>query len=116
VNYVENLTVFKRAKKLAVDIYKTTETFPKTEIYGLISQMRRAVVSINSNLMEGGHRNTDKEYNQFIGIARGSAAELKFQLMIASDLGFMKKEQAEFLLQETQEIIMMLIGLSKSIK
>lgn len=68
------------------DIYKLTQTFPKDELYGLTSQIRRAAVSIPSNIAEGNERNSHKEFNQFLHIALGSAAELSTQLLIAKEL------------------------------
>lgn len=113
---VKSLEVYKRAHTLAIDIYKITESFPKIEIFGLTSQMRRAAVSINSNLCEGGARNKDGEYKQFIGIAQGSTAELEYQLTLSKDLGLMEKNAADKLIDETGQVLRMLIGLNKSIK
>jgi four helix bundle protein len=89
--------------------------FPKSEMFGLVSQMRRAATSINSNLCEGGARNTNGEYKQFIGIAQGSAAELEYQIILSKDLGFISVEESEKLISEALQVLKMLIGLSKSI-
>jgi four helix bundle protein len=115
MNRVDNLNVFIKAHSITLDIYKITELFPKTETYGLVSQMRRAAVSIGSNLMEGGARNTNGEYKQFIGVARGSTNELKYQVMVARDLGFINKDVADNIIKESNDIINMLIGLAASL-
>jgi len=78
--------------------------------------MRRAAVSINSNLCEGGARNNDGEYKQFIGIAQGSTAELEYQISLSKDLGFMQQDIADKLMDETGQILKMLIGLRLSLK
>jgi four helix bundle protein len=115
MNRVDNLNVFQKAHSLTLEIYKATETFPKTETYGLVSQMRRAAVSINSNLMEGGARSTDGEYRQFIGIARGSTNELKYQIMVSKDLKFLNKDVADTMVKKSNDVINMLIGLASSL-
>ena len=82
-----DLLVWQKAKALAVRIYRQTENFPKTETYGLRSQLRRAAVSIPSNVAEGQGRLTRGEFRQFLGHARGSLLELETQMAIAFDLG-----------------------------
>ena len=94
-----------------VEIYKATQSFPKDEVYGLVSQLRRAAVSIPSNLAEGYGRNSTRELHQFIGNSRGSAAEVETQVEIARDLGFIANERAERLLADIAEIGRMLTGL-----
>jgi len=76
VRSAKDLDVFKKANKLTINLYKETKKFPRHEKYGIINQLRRAAVSINSNLMEGYHRNGLKEFRQFIEISKGSAGEL----------------------------------------
>ncbi|MDR1361411.1 MAG: four helix bundle protein [Rickettsiales bacterium] len=100
----EELEVFKRTHIVALTIYNIISKFPKDEIYGLSSQMRRAAISINSNLMEGNARRTDGERKQFIGISRGSAAELQYQVMLARDLNLITKNEAEKLIDELKQI------------
>jgi four helix bundle protein len=116
MNNMKSLEVYKRTHALIIKIYKITEAFPKSEMFGLVSQMRRAAVSINSNLSEGGARNKDGEYKQFINIAQGSAGELEYQITLSRDLGYIEKTYAGVLINETEQILKMLIGLSKSIK
>jgi four helix bundle protein len=73
---------------LAIEIFEITKTFPDEERFGLISQMRRAAYSVPMNLMEGTHRLGSKEYRQFVGISKGSTGEIKYQLLLAKDLGY----------------------------
>jgi four helix bundle protein len=82
----KELTVWQKARDLAVEVYKLTEEFPQSEIYGLTSQMRRAVISISSNIAESYHRFHAKEKNQFLSIAFGSGSELESQIEIAKVL------------------------------
>lgn len=85
----QKLEAWQMAMALAEAVYKTTRTFPKEEVYGLTSQIRRAVVSIPSNIAEGAARASAKEFMQFLLIARGSAAELETQLLLAGKLGYL---------------------------
>jgi four helix bundle protein len=82
----QDLTVWQRAIDLTVCIYRLTQSFPKQEIYGLVSQMRRASVSIASNIAEGRGRLNPAEFRQFLGIALGSTFEIKTQLIVAKKL------------------------------
>jgi four helix bundle protein len=83
-----NLLVFKESFRLAKIIYQLTDQFPKHERYGLVSQMRRAAVSVPSNIAEGSRRGHKKEFLQFCNIAFGSASELEVQLSLSKELGF----------------------------
>jgi len=89
----KNLDVWKESVSLATHIYKVTEKFPKNELYGLTSQMRRASVSISSNIAEGAARTSAKEFSYFLNIAGGSLSELDTQLEIAHNLLFVTSEQ-----------------------
>jgi four helix bundle protein len=86
------LKVWQRAVEMTLAIYRTTTSFPKDELFGLTSQMRRAAVAVASNIAEGYGRNSKGEYKQFLGIARGSNFELQTQLLIAIELGYSKPE------------------------
>jgi four helix bundle protein len=86
--YHRDLDVYKMAIELAIDIYKATESFPKSEMYSLCDQMKRASVSVSSNIAEGAARQTVKEFIQFLYISSGSLAELESQLLIAHKLGY----------------------------
>jgi len=102
---IEDMDVFKLAHKLTLEIYKQTQKYPSEEKFGLVSQMRRSSSSIPMNLMEGSHRNNRKEYRQFVGIAKGSIAELKYQLMLSNDLDYLDKEFYKKLLETTNRIL-----------
>ena len=105
-NYKE-LEIWKASLKICTPIYKLTKTFPDDEKFGLISQIRRAAVSVHSNIAEGSSRNSNKDFARFLEIAIGSAYEIETQLLIASDLGFFKQEKLEPLLLQLEEIIKM---------
>ncbi|MCK9425424.1 MAG: four helix bundle protein [Ignavibacteriaceae bacterium] len=96
-------------------IYTSTQHFPKEEIYGLISQIRRAAVSIPANIAEGQARNTTGEFIQFLGIAKGSLAELETLIILSENLNYMQKEVSENLLKDCEEISRLLSGLKKSL-
>lgn len=108
------LDVWKRGIEFVTKIYKLTEGFPKSEIYGLVQQMRKSAVSIPSNIAEGAGRNSKNEFKQFLSIAQGSIAELETQLLIARNLGFIKEPGS--LLTELDELSKMLIGLVRALK
>ena len=114
-NY-KDLTVWQRSIQMAVSVYRLTDGFPREETYGLTSQMRRAAVSIPSNIAEGHGRLGTNEYRQFLGIARGSNFELQTQIEIARALG---KGNAK-LLDETEglshEAGKMIFGILEKIK
>lgn len=110
-----DLRVWQLAMDLAEDVYKLCALFPRQEIYGLTSQLQRAAVSIPSNIAEGQARNTSKEFGHFLGIARGSLAELETQIMLAQRLGYLTVDSTSLLLEKAEEIGKMLSGLQKSI-
>ncbi|MEK7624409.1 MAG: four helix bundle protein [Patescibacteria group bacterium] len=99
----KRLKVYQEAHKLVKEIYIITEKFPKSELFGLISQMRRCVVSIVANILEGQARSGLKEFRQFLYIANGSLVELEYYLELSSDLKYITKEQYEKM--ENQRII-----------
>ena len=113
---IENLDVYKRTHKLTLNLYKITKHFPQQEKYGLTNQIRRAAASINSNLMEGAHRNSIKEYIQFAAIARGSSGELKYQLLLAKDLNYINEKKYYKFNKEINDISKMIAGLIRSLK
>jgi four helix bundle protein len=103
-----DLVVWQRAIELTVCVYKLTVTFPKDELYGLSSQMRRASISVASNIAEGRGRLNPAEFRQFLGIAQGSIFELKTQLIVARKLDMAKHEaldQAESLCEEISKML-----------
>ena len=115
ITKTEDLTVFKRAHKFTLEVYKITEKFPKQEQWGLTNQMRRSSASICANLLEGSYRNNSKEYRQFVGIAKGSSGELKYHLLLAHDLGYLAQDEYTQLGAEIEEICKMLHGLVMSL-
>ena len=88
MNNFKELKVWQQSIELATAVYKETDAFPKTEIYGITSQLRRSAVSIPSNIAEGAGRGSKKEFNQFLSIALGSSFELETQLTIAKEIGY----------------------------
>jgi len=99
-----NLVVWKEAKELASTVYRLTEIFPDKEIFGLVSQMRRASISIASNIAEGSGRQHKKEFIHFLHVARGSLFELLSQAEISSELGYLHSN--DFLLLERKCILL----------
>lgn len=98
------------------DIYQNTRNFPKEEVYGLTGQLRRAAVSVPSNIAEGFGRFHNKEYAQFLFTALGSCSEVITQLTIAQRLGFIKNNNAENLISEAEQISKMIMGLIKKLR
>ena len=108
-----DLTVWQKSMDLVVLTYRLSEKFPSDERFGLTSQMRRAAVSIPSNIAEGRRRGTSKEYRQFLQVSYGSGGELETQLEIALRLEYLNKsdyERADALLQEVMRMLNALIG------
>lgn len=112
----KKLDVWQESVALATHIYQITEKFPKTEIYGLTSQMRRAVVSISSNIAEGAARASSKEFAQFLNIAGGSLSELDTQLEIANNLLFLTNEQRQEIDIKIESISSKLAGLIQHVR
>ena len=113
----KDLIVWQRSMELVVAVYELTEKFPKTEIYGIISQMRRAAVSIPSNIAEGRRRGSKKDFRQFLIIAYGSGAELETQIEIAKRLSFGEKldySKADLLLVEVMKMLNKMLSSLKS--
>lgn len=109
----EDLDVWQRSRSLAVCVCRTLQV---CKDYGFRDQITRAAVSIPSNIAEGAERITRKEFTQFLGYAKGSAGELRTQLMIAADLGYITKNNAAELINESTQISKMLFGLIQSLK
>ncbi len=104
----KKLIVWERAHKLAVNVYKLTNTYPKEELFGITSQLRRAVISIPTNIAEGCGRKSEKEFSRFLSIAAGSASETEYLIILSSELNFLSKDLAEPLIIEINEIKKML--------
>ena len=110
------LLVWKRSIELVTLIYRITSSFPKSEQFGLTSQMRRAAVSVPSNLAEGAARKGKKEFKQFLNIAQGSISELDTQTEVAHRLNYITDEDYTNVIQELTEISKMLYGLAKTLE
>ncbi|MFC7346801.1 four helix bundle protein [Chryseobacterium zhengzhouense] len=112
----KELLVWQKSISFVTEIYQLTNVFPKDEMYGLTSQIRRASISIPSNIAEGNSRRSVADYLQFLKIARGSSAEVETQLIIAKNLKFLSEENYLKLNQDITEISKMLNGLINSLK
>src|SRR5580698_6420591 len=114
VQSYRDLVVWKKSMALVLEVYRCTQTFPKTETYGLTSQLRRAAVSIPSNIAEGQARLSTGEFKQFLGNARGSLMEVETQILIARDLSYLENHRSETLLASAREVGRILNGLLAS--
>lgn len=112
----KDLTVWQKSMDLVESIYRITEEFPTNENFGLISQMRRAVVSIPSNIAEGYGRQSTGSYAQFLSISRGSLFELETQIELCIRLKYIQKKESDKLYIETTEISKMLTALISKLK
>lgn len=112
---VNELKIWHKAIALTAEIYLVTAHFPKEEIYGLIAQLRRAAVSIASNIAEGAGRNTNNDFKHFLAIANGSSYEIQTQLMIAEKLKFIDTAIANRLLQDIDDLQKMSYRLQQSL-
>jgi four helix bundle protein len=110
-----DLMAWQKAMRLVTDVYRNTQSFPKAEMYGLTSQLRRAAVSIPSNIAEGQGRASTGEFKHFLGQARGSLLELETQLEIANSLEYLSSENCVLLLKQCSEIGRILNGLMASL-
>ena len=107
----QNLTVWQKAMVLAKDIYSVTANYPKSETYGLVSQMRRCVVSIPSNIAEGYGRGTNKDLVHFLSTSLASSNELETQLLLSREFTYLSEEDASLLLQLNEQVNKMLSSL-----
>jgi four helix bundle protein len=115
-NSYKELRVWKRSIDLALAVYRHTENFPKHELYGLTSQLRRAAVSVPSNIAEGKGRSSDKELILFLHHSRGSLLEIETQLFIARELAYIEEPQAKDLLAEVESVAKALNALINALK
>ncbi len=116
MHHLEELKVWKLAMEIAKDVYIITKDFLSEEKFGLTSQVRRAAVSIASNIAEGAGRYSDKEFAQFLSIASGSSFEVRTQLLLSEQLGFSSNENLIDVLNKLSELERMILGLRKSLK
>jgi four helix bundle protein len=112
----KDLEIWKRSRKFCVSIYEITSKFPDSEKFGLTNHLRRASVSIPSNIAEGSSRNSNKDFSRFLQIAIGSAFEIETQLLIAFDLKFISEKELNNLITELQEIIKMTSRFKSTLK
>ncbi len=110
------LQVWEKSYQLALAVYKATKEFPKEELYGLTSQIRRSSMSIPTNVAEGCGRNTDPDFARFLQIAMGSASETEYQLLLARDLGFLPNDSYKKLHHDVEEVKRMLTSLIMTIR
>jgi four helix bundle protein len=110
------LKVWQKAHNFTVNLYKLTQDFPTEEKFGLTNQIRRASVSVESNLSEGCGRNGDKEFSRFLDIAQGSAYEVKCQILIARDLGYLDKNKSQLLTDKINEVSRMINALNQKLR
>ena len=110
------LKVWQLAHTLGLDVYRETTTFPKSEMYGITSQLRRAAVSIPANIAEGSGRGTDPSMCQFLLIAQASAAELEYLLLLSRDLGYLPVEVEGKLPDAVKEVRRLLGGFVRSLR
>lgn len=108
--------VWQKSHQLTLDIYKMVSGFPKAELFGLTSQMKRSSASIPTNIAEGCGRSTDRDFCRFLVIAFGSANELEYQIILSSSLEFVNETDSRNLLQQTEEVKKMLSSLIATVK
>ena len=116
VQSYRDLVAWNKAMELVTEIYRVTHNFPKEELFGLMSQLRRAAVSIPSNIAEGKGRLSKGEFRQFLGNARGSLAELGTQILIAQNLNYLDEAEANRILVMVEEVGKVINGLLSAVK
>ncbi len=114
-NY-RDLQTWSKAHKLTLELYKISQRFPKDEMYGLTSQLRRSAVSIGANLAEGCGRQTNPEFARFVKVSMGSASELDYHLLLSRDLGFLETETYDRAAKSLTEVRKMLSSLLSTIE
>lgn len=112
-NY-KDLKVWQKARILVKECYRLTESYPDSEKFGIVSQIRRSSVSICANIAEGSGRNTEKEFLNFLKISRGSSFETETLIILSFDLGYLSETNFDEMIKKTNEIQRMLHGLIKS--
>jgi four helix bundle protein len=116
VQSFKNLKVWEKAHTLTMDVYRSSKAFPREEIYGLTSQMRRASVSIGANIAEGACRGGAVDFARFLQMAMGSTSELEYELFLSYDLGLLGNADQQRLSTETIEVKRMLAALMKTLR
>ncbi len=116
VRSYRDLIVYQKSFALCLKVYEMTGNFPKSELYGLTSQMRRAAVSIPSNIAEGQRRKYRNEFVQFLSIARGSCAELETQIYLSIELKYIPSDSGKAILQDLEEVNRLLYKTIRSLE
>jgi four helix bundle protein len=116
MQHYRNLQVWQRSHKLVLGLYRASQMFPNTERYGLTSQLRRAALSVPTNIAEGSKRAAPKEYAHFLNIAEGSLSETEYLVLVSRDLGYIPAGVAGVYLEEAGELLRMLHGLRRKIQ
>ena len=112
----KKMQVWQKAHDLTLEIYKLTNTYPSHELYGLVSQIRRAASSVATNIAEGCGRNTNSDFHRFLVIALGSASEVEYLFLLSKDLGYLSTEKYSILSEKIEEIKRMLTSLQRRVK
>ncbi|MGC9523900.1 MAG: four helix bundle protein [Anaerolineae bacterium] len=116
VTHYRELIAWQKAMDLAVAVYKRTRSFPREEAYGLTAQLRRAAVSVPSNIAEGQGRHSTKEFIRFLGLAQGSLQEVETQIILAARLDYVTEAQETDLLDQCAEVARLLHGLTNALR
>lgn len=116
MNSYRDLRVWQQSMQLAVQVYRSTENFPKQELYGLTAQIRRAAISVPSNIAEGKGRRTDRDFSNFLFHARGSLLELETQILLARELQYFSEQVSADLLKSAAAVGSALTGLINSLR
>jgi four helix bundle protein len=116
MQHFTKLQVWQRSHQLVLGIYRTTFGFPAEERFGLVSQLRRAAVSMPTNIAEGSKRQGSHDYARFLNISEGSLAETEYLLMLSRDLGYLGEDKSKPFLAEVSEIARMLCGLREKVE
>ena len=111
----EGLLVWQKSHSLVLDVYNLSKTFPKEEMYGLTSQIRRSSASVPTNIVEGYRRKSNKDFSNFLNIAETSLEETKYQLILCKDLGYIETNKFKELREKCNEVGKMIYGLKNSI-
>jgi four helix bundle protein len=115
MQHYSKLIVWQRSHKLVLSLYRVTQSFPASERYGLISQLRRAALSVPTNIAEGSKRAAPRDYGHFLNMAEGSLSETEYLVLVSRDLGYISIETANGYLVELTELMKMLYGLRRTI-
>ena len=116
ISSYQDLKVWQISMEITEEVYRLTQSFPKQEVYGLVSQSKRSALSVPSNIAEGHARDSTKEFLHYISIALGSLAELETQLILAQRLTYLERKDLDFILLKISEAGRMIRGLQKALK